>query len=83
MAPETFNRSILRFVRRQPFRPFRIHLVDGGVLEVHHPEALAVNGGFAALIERDGGASLFEADTVARIEGPRASNGRASREPAA
>lgn len=24
-------------IKREPFQPFRVHLVDGRVLEVHHP----------------------------------------------
>jgi hypothetical protein len=30
--------EIYAYIRRQPFRPLRIHLTDGATYEVHHPE---------------------------------------------
>jgi hypothetical protein len=34
--------EILRYVRAQPFRPFRIHLVSGRSFDVRHPEMVKV-----------------------------------------
>jgi len=34
--------QIRDLVRAAPFRPFRIHLADGRVLEVPHPEFVAI-----------------------------------------
>ena len=34
--------EILRYVRGQPFRPFRIHLVSGRTFDVRHPEMVKV-----------------------------------------
>lgn len=45
MPPE----ELLALVRRRPFVPFRIHLTDGTVYEVRHPE-LVMPGRRAAII---------------------------------
>ncbi len=38
MRPEDMH----RFLRRRPFRPFRITLTDGRSYEIHHPELMMV-----------------------------------------
>ncbi len=30
--------DLLEFLRRRPFRPFRLHVTDGSTYEVRHPE---------------------------------------------
>ena len=40
--------DILEFVRRRPFKPFRITLTDGRTYEVHHPELAMV--GISAVV---------------------------------
>ena len=35
--------DLLRVLRRQPFEPFRICLVDGTAYEVRHPDQVVVN----------------------------------------
>jgi hypothetical protein len=34
--------DLLRWLRVRPFRPFRIHLLDGTVYEVRHPDQVRV-----------------------------------------
>jgi hypothetical protein len=34
--------DLLQALRRQPFAPFRIHVADGTVYDVHHPELVMV-----------------------------------------
>jgi hypothetical protein len=34
--------EILQFLRERPFRPFRIHLTNGTVHEIRHPEMAVV-----------------------------------------
>jgi len=34
--------DLLEFVRRQPFTPFRIHVTDGKVFDVDHPDQIIV-----------------------------------------
>ncbi len=38
MSPQ----EILRYVRAQPFRPFRIQMVSGRTFEIRHPEMVRV-----------------------------------------
>jgi hypothetical protein len=38
MSPQ----EVLVYLRRQPFEPFRIHLTDGTVYEVRHPDQCIV-----------------------------------------
>jgi hypothetical protein len=44
MPPE----DLLTAIRRRPFVPFRMHVSDGSVFEIRHPELLLV--GFASVI---------------------------------
>ena len=37
-------------LRTRPFEPFDIHLSDGRVLAVDHPDAVAVSGGFGTSV---------------------------------
>ena len=40
--------DILEYVRRKPFKPFRLTLTDGRTYEVHHPELAMV--GFSIVV---------------------------------
>ncbi len=40
---------LARFVRAEPFRPFRIKVTSGQVFEIRHPEMIAVNRTFALI----------------------------------
>ncbi len=41
--------DILELLRREPFEPFRLHLSDGAVFEIRHPE-LAMVGRSTVLV---------------------------------
>jgi hypothetical protein len=68
MTAETFTHSLRVFVRRIPFRPFVVELMSGGRITVVHPEALAFDGGKAAYISPEGGFTLFDHESVSRLE---------------
>lgn len=36
------SQEILRYVRANPFRPFRIHMVSGRDIDIRHPEMVRV-----------------------------------------
>jgi hypothetical protein len=36
-------KDLLEIVRTRPFRPFKVHLSDGRVFEVRHPEQVLVS----------------------------------------
>ena len=68
MEIDAFDRSLRAFVRRTPFEPFVVELMSGSRIQVNHPEALAFNGGLAVYIAPDGTPSLFDHDSVSRLE---------------
>ena len=35
-------KELLQYVRAEPFRPFALHLLDGRMFQVRHPELIAV-----------------------------------------
>jgi hypothetical protein len=35
--------DVLEMLQRRPFQPFRIHVSDGTVYEIRHPEMMAVS----------------------------------------
>jgi hypothetical protein len=79
MISETFERSLRAFARRTPFTPFVVELVSGDRITVDHPEALVFRGGLAAYIAPDGTPSLFDHESVSRLEGaPGASHEQAA-----
>jgi hypothetical protein len=66
MQIDAFERSLRAFARR--IEPFAVELVSGSRLEVNHPEAVAFNGGLAVYIAPDRTPSLFDHDSVSRLE---------------
>lgn len=36
--------DIVEYLRKQPFRPFRLHLTNGASYEIRHPEMMKVFG---------------------------------------
>jgi len=54
---------------RTPFRPFRIHLVNGEVLPVGNPESISVpaDADDLFIVWTDQGCNLLEAGQVARL----------------
>ncbi len=41
--------DILRYIKDEPFRPFRIHMASGKVFEVRHPEMIRVGRSFLVI----------------------------------
>ena len=35
-------RSVLEYVKAEPFRPFRVHMASGKTFDIRHPEMLRV-----------------------------------------
>jgi len=54
----------------QPFRPFAIHLSDGGELVVNHPEFLATSpaGDIAIVFRPEGGFNIVDIDLGTDLE---------------
>ena len=62
--------------RAQPFRPFRLHLADGRMVRVDHPEFMALSPtGRSAVVYGKGGG--FEIIDILLITGIEVGNGKA------
>ena len=70
MIAATFERNLREWSQRTPFRPFEIELVSGSRFMVDHPEALIYRGGTAVYVALDGTSTLFDHESVSRLEGP-------------
>lgn len=69
MDRETFDSTLRTFKHRTPFRPFTVSLVNGGRLEVDHPDALAVRDGVGLFVGLGGIPAVFDHEGVAQVVG--------------
>ncbi|MFN4258380.1 MAG: hypothetical protein ACK4RK_03730 [Gemmataceae bacterium] len=69
MEARNFDKTLLAFRRRVPFRPFTVVLVNGDRFEVDHQEALVVRDGVAVFIGPGGVPVLFDHEDVAQLVG--------------
>jgi hypothetical protein len=78
MRSGNFERALNAFIRRRPFKPFRVTLDNGDRFTVDHPEALALRGAVAVFIDPQGNYMLFDNTSVSQLtEG--GGNGRGRR----
>jgi hypothetical protein len=71
MTANEFHNQILELLRREPFAPFEIELLDGTVLHVTHPEMVCTSGGGGAFAGPDGEIVLLSWRETKRL-GPKA-----------
>ena len=69
MDRETFDQTIRIVKHRTPFRPFTVAMENGDLLEVDHPDALAVRAGVALFVGPGGVPSVFDYEGVSRVIG--------------
>jgi hypothetical protein len=69
MDRDTFDGTIRTFMRRAPFRPFTVAMVNGDRLEVDHPEAVVVRDGVGMYIAPGGIPVVFDHEGVSQIVG--------------
>ena len=67
MKETSFQKTVLAFVRRRPFKPFVVELVSGDRFVVKHPEAVAVGGAAAVYLNPDGEFAFFDSSTVSQM----------------
>jgi hypothetical protein len=67
MTKENFERVLAAFLKRTPFEPFSLELVNGTRLEVNHPEALELSQTLIVCKSTNPIKSVFEYDAVARF----------------
>jgi hypothetical protein len=49
MKAEQFEETLLQFIRRRPFEPFVVELLDGQVIEITSPKVVVGGAGAAFL----------------------------------
>lgn len=69
MEKENFEKLLRALSHRKPFRSYRVDFVDGGHIDVDHPEALIVRAGVAVFLAADGTPAWFDHLGVSRIGG--------------
>ena len=79
MIQINFERTLRKFSRRTPFRPFVVELTSGTQIMVEHPEALAFYNCVAVYLAGDDH-MFFDHHTVARVGGNGKSAGSSPRD---
>ncbi len=60
--------TMVKCTRRVPFRPFVMHLADGQVLQVRHPEHLTISEDCFAIAPGDGTGHVVSLDQLVSIQ---------------
>lgn len=69
MEADNFDRSLIAYKRRSPYRPFTVVLVNGDRFEVDYPDALVVRDGVAMYIAAGGIPVIFDHEGVSQFIG--------------
>jgi hypothetical protein len=69
MSVTEFDKSLLALIRKQPFQPFEVDLIDGQRLTIDRADAIGCNGGSAAFISADGSIHFFNNQKVKSFGG--------------
>ncbi|MBM4072026.1 MAG: hypothetical protein FJ271_24335 [Planctomycetes bacterium] len=69
MEARNFDRTMMAFRRRVPYRSFSVVLVNGDRFEVDHHDALVVRDGVAVFVGPGGVPVLFDHEGVAQVIG--------------
>jgi hypothetical protein len=67
MTRDHFERIWRAFLRRRPFLPFTLELVNGSRLEVNHPESVTLHEEWLVYNSTRGIRSVFEYNSVIRF----------------
>jgi hypothetical protein len=67
MTRDNFERVWRAFLRKQPFQPFTLELVNGSRLDINHPEVLRQQGDLIVYRSTMGIQSVFECSGVLRF----------------
>jgi hypothetical protein len=71
MTIEEFENALRSLMRREPFEPFAVELLDGERFVVDRPDAVGFNGGAAGFIGPDGTIHFFNNEDVRSLGGER------------
>lgn len=64
MTEEQFERTLRELLQRRPYKPFRVALVGGEVIEIDDPQYVARDGGTAGYINAAGVPFAFDYQNV-------------------
>jgi hypothetical protein len=67
MTPAAFEESLRALLRRQPFQPFLVELINGETFTVDRSDAVALGGGAAGFIAEKGDIYFFDYRNVRRL----------------
>ena len=71
MTVDDFQRTLRALMRREPFEPFAVELLDGERFVVDKPDAVGFNGGAAAFLAADGAIHFFNNEEIRSLGGER------------
>jgi hypothetical protein len=69
MTDKHFEKTLLQFQKRRPFRSYRVRFTSGEHVDVDRPEALVTRGGVAVYLAADGSPTLFDHESVSEVTG--------------
>jgi hypothetical protein len=69
METDNFEQTLRTFLRRAPFRPFTVALVNGDRVEIDHPTAVVVRDGVAIYLGPGGVPVIFDHEGVSQFIG--------------
>jgi hypothetical protein len=75
MDANNFEHSLQAFIKRAPFRPFTVALVNGDRVEVDHPAALVLRDAVAVFIGPGGVPVIFDHEGVSQFIGDLSGSG--------
>ena len=72
--------TIREAIRKQPFEPFTLHLADGRIERVNHPEFVAIGTRIVVVVREDNSFTTIEPLLVVSLEldAPKKKNGNGS-----
>lgn len=69
MTAEHFDKTLVAYQKRKPFRSFCVRFVSEEHIDVDHPEALVIRGGVGVYISSTGVPTLFDHESVSEVVG--------------
>jgi hypothetical protein len=67
MTIDDFQNTLRSLIRREPFEPFAVELLDGERFVVDRPDAVGFNGGAAVFMAENGDIHFFNNKEVRRL----------------
>jgi hypothetical protein len=69
MTADHFEKTLVAYQKRKPFRSFRVRFTSGEHIDVDHPEAVVIRGGIGVYVSAKGVPKLFDHESVSEVLG--------------